>query len=75
MNPGRKSEPTLEVTYLGNWGPESTEISFMFYARENDNKQARLRRKIYLAFDNLEQRALVWKSLTGSLEQSIIKDN
>ena len=71
---GRNAEPSLEVTYLGNWGPESTDISFMFYAPENEKKQAKLRRKIYLAFDSLEQRGLVWKSLTGGLDQSIIKE-
>jgi len=71
---GRKAEPTLEITYLSNWGPESTDVSFMFFTRGNDNKQVKLRRKIYLAFDTLEQRGLVWKSLTGDLDQAIIED-
>ena len=71
---GRIPEPALEITYLGNWGPESTDISFMFYAPQKDKKQAGLRRKIYLAFDSLEQRGLVWKSLTSDLDQSIIKE-
>jgi hypothetical protein len=71
---GRNSEPALEITYLGNWGPESTDISFMFYARENDKKQAKLQRKIYLAFDSLEHRGVVWKSLTGGLDRSTIKE-
>ncbi len=71
---GRKSEPTLEITYLSSWGPESTEISFNFFAREDDNKPAKSRRKIYLAFDSLEQRGRVWKSLTDGLDQYILKD-
>jgi hypothetical protein len=71
---GRKAEPTLEITYLSNWGPETNDVSFMFYARENDKKRAKLRRKIYLSFDTLEQRGNVWKSLTGDLDQVIIKD-
>jgi hypothetical protein len=71
---GRKAEPTLEITYLSKWGPETNDVSFMFYARGNDKKQAKLRRKIYLSFDTLEQRGNVWKSLTGGLVQAIIKD-
>jgi hypothetical protein len=71
---GRKSEPTLEITYLSNWGPESTEISFNFFARENSSTPAKSRRKIYLAFDSLEQRGRVWKSLTNGLDHFIMKD-
>jgi hypothetical protein len=71
---GRKAEPTLEITYLSNWGPESADVSFMFFTREDDSKQTKLRRKIHLAFDNLEKRELVWKSLTGGRDQAMNKD-
>lgn len=60
---GWDPHPALEVSFLSNWGPESPDVDFMFYARKKNGKEKRIDRRIYLTFDNFEHRALVWNSL------------
>lgn len=72
---GRQPDPALELTYQSNWGPESTDVSFMFYSPGKDAKSAKLRRKIYLSFTTPEQRQIVWNNLTGGQDQAEFKEN
>jgi hypothetical protein len=60
---GWDPHPALEVSFLSNWGPDSPDVDFMFYSRKENGKQKQIDRRIYLAFEDFEHRALVWNSL------------
>jgi len=61
--------PALAITYLSTWGPESEEINFQFYAPSKKSESAKLRRVIYLTFDQLADKNAVWSSLLQAAKQ------
>ncbi len=61
-------EPALAITYLSSWGPESEEINFQFYAPSKKSESAKLRRVVYLSFDQLADKNAVWSSLLQTVD-------
>jgi hypothetical protein len=61
---GRQPESALEITYLATWGPETEDVSFMFYAPGKSSSSKKKRRKLYLGFNDESLMHDVWYSLT-----------
>jgi hypothetical protein len=68
---GRHPEPALEISFLSDWGPEAPAINYNFFSSVQEEERKRLARKIYLAFDDIETRSLVW----NGFNHTEIKDN
>jgi len=66
-------EPSLAITYLSTWGPESEEINFQFYSPGKNNSNAKMRRVIYLTFEQLADKNAVWSSLLQTARKPAIK--
>jgi hypothetical protein len=61
---GRQPVSALEITYQSTWGPETEDVSFMFYAPSESSNAKKMRRKLYLSIDDDNLLHAVWYSLT-----------
>ncbi len=60
---GRQPELALEITYQSTWGPETEDVSFMFYARSESSEPKKLKQKLYLSINDKNLLHAVWYSL------------
>lgn len=60
---GRRPQRALAITYQTNWGPESEDPNFMFYAPSDEKDPTRKERKMFLAFEETATRDSVWRNL------------
>ena len=61
---GRQPESALKITYQATWGPETEDVSFMFYAPSESSNPKKMRRRLYLSIDDENLLHGIWYSLT-----------
>lgn len=70
---GRKPCRALAITFLSAWRPDGNDVNFMFYSPSENGNPARLRRKIYLSFQDQTDMEAVWRNLLRDAKHPIDK--
>jgi len=60
---GSQVNPALEIDFRTTWGPVAGETDFKWFAPGDGSQPKRLRRKLYLGFENVNDRDAIWQSL------------
>ncbi len=60
---GSQVNPALEIDFRTTWGPVAGETDYKWYAPGGSSQPKRLRRKLYLGFENVNDRDAIWQSL------------
>lgn len=70
---GTRPHKALAISFLTNWGPESDEVTFTFFAPSKNNSKAKFKRTVFLTFDSDKERQAVWTNLLRDAKQPIDK--
>jgi len=68
---GTRSHKALSISYLTTWGPEFSERSAGLFSLSRNGNTGKMRRQIYLTFNNDEDRRAVWHNLLRDAGQPI----
>lgn len=68
---GSRPLETLAVTFLGRWGPSSTDYGRAFYVGSNDNSDANLKKNtVYFTFQDGREQDAVWHTIVSDARQA-----
>lgn len=70
---GRTPRAALQVSFLTTWGPEFAEEDITLYSVSSNSNREKMRRKIYLTFDNDSSRQIVWRNILRDADKPITK--
>jgi hypothetical protein len=67
---GSQVNPALEIDFRTTWGPAAGETDFNWFAPGDSAEPKRLRRKLYLGFEQEDDRNAIWRSLLLGREET-----
>jgi hypothetical protein len=70
---GRTPRVALQVNFLTSWGPEFADENITLYSPSSNSEREKMRRKIYLAFDNDSTRQSVWHSILRDADKPVTR--
>jgi hypothetical protein len=67
---GRRPRQALAVDFLSSWGPGFVDDTAAYFVQSDHQKPARLRRSVYLTFENEATRRAVWRNLLRDVKET-----